>query len=70
MCVSMYALELRAYRTDGFKAYITDGLRVCITDISFVSMSQLILCIIHPTVMAKYCDFACYTSSYSANELS
>ena len=62
MCVAMYALGLRAY--------ITDGLRACITDISFVSMSQLILCIIHPSVMAKYCDFACYTSSYSANELS
>ena len=62
MCVAMYALGLRAYITDGFKAYITD--------ISFVSMSQLILCIMHPTVVAKYCDFACYTSSYSANELS
>ena len=46
MCVAMYALGLRAY----------------ITDISFVSMSQLILCIIHPTVMTKYCDFACHTS--------
>ena len=40
MCVAMYAL----------------GLRACITDISFVSMSQLIICIIHPTIMAKYCD--------------
>ena len=43
------------------------GLRAYLTGILFVSMPQIILYITHLTAMAKYYDFACYTSSYSDN---